>query len=596
MELSIDNKVIGIVEHEIQKHARIRVVGLKSNKGEIITLTETEAIKSFPPKGYIFEPGFFQSYKFHVEEVILFDVEQNTRAEGDQDRFRINVEKRQNVKSFGVPARTIKNFKQRDLSTDLSSIGLDDLSDGEFYGVTNEHIIGRLRLKNGKLESANSNFIRLWHREGVHILEHTKGIRLDKAPEGSSQVLDCMDDKQLFEWFRSKLKTINPDYVQFLDIKGKWREEIPKILSQSDSEHTDVEKIRLKRLDSKFELYRLSINEIMSLADTSQQIKKCVTQSLEDLKEELKINYADEIEKHERHLNEQAQMIDARKLELEHLEKESADLLLNIQNLQSSKDRLLNDFTIIKEVLSTSMSKNSIEGLSYVIETAKMPNHAMRMSDRQSLVQRIQFQLSLSKLNTKYAERLLDVAILFRAFFVKDIKLGLAFVEATGNARYIIQQVEPDWLRFKDLWDNSLGAIWSSAHANPENIHVLFLQDINLSSPECYARPLIDCLIGIRQHIPFGNTTMPKNLRIIATIAPSENPKLGLPMLENTFLGWGAVGFREGLYNQDETAVADNLGYITTGDFLALTEGIKDETIPDRIKSEFNKVFDGSEI
>ena len=115
----------------------------------------------------------------------------------------------------------------------------------------------------------------------------------------------------------------------------------------------------------------------------------------------------------------------------------------------------------------------------------------------------------------------------------------MSYAATTNNAFYIIQQIEPDWLHFSDFWKNGLGAIWKSAHDYPDKLHFLFLEDINMSSPECYARPLLDMITGIRMLIPFGKTQYPGNLKIIATKISTENPEIGLPLIRTNFHGMG---------------------------------------------------------
>jgi hypothetical protein len=260
MDIYAINKVIGIIEHELsEKHVRIKAIALKSEKGETTKLSEQDALRLFPPKGYIFEPVFFQNFKFHKDEVIAFHVDQNTRAEGDLDKFRIHPEKHQGVKSFGHAVRIINGFVKKNLTVDVSLLSVDgDNTDGEFWGMTDKFLIGKLRMKNGKLEPAHYNRIKVWDREDSVLIEHKKIIRIEKLPQGESMILDCLDDRQLFEWFRTKLKVIDADYVQMFDLKAKWREEMPKLFLQLDQEQKEVDQIRFKRIENKFNAYRFS--------------------------------------------------------------------------------------------------------------------------------------------------------------------------------------------------------------------------------------------------------------------------------------------------------------------------------------------------
>jgi hypothetical protein len=171
--------------------------------------------------------------------------------------------------------------------------------------------------------------------------------------------------------------------------------------------------------------------------------------------------------------------------------------------------------------------------------------------------------------------------------------LGIAFAEAVGNTNYIIQQVEPDWLHFSDFWKNGLGAIWHSAHNHPEILHFLFLEDINLSSPECYARPLFDVINGIRKHIPYGKTAYPENLKIFATKASTVEPEIGLPLIEKTFEGWGAVGFNDKLYETSDSDYKSLSGFIISESLnLFQPDEFEIKDIKLAVKQDFKNLFE----
>ncbi len=593
MDIYSTNKVIGVIEQELsEKHVRIKVVALKSDKGEITKLSEQDALRFFPPKGYIFEPGFFMNFKFQRDEVITFHVDQNARADGDLDKFRIHPDKHQGVKSFGHSVRIIKSFAKKNLTVDLSLLSVDgDTSDGEFWGITDKYIIEKLRLKNGKLEAAHHNRIKVWDRQDSILIEHKKTVRIEKLPQGNAMVLDCMDDKQLFEWFRAKLKAIDFDYVQMFDLKAKWREEIPQMFPQLEEEQKEVDQIRFKRIEGKFNTYRFSFEEIKTLSNISTELKNCFEQSIANYKDEMQKYFTGQLEAYQNELAEKAQIIDMRKSEIDSLQHKTQQLIMNINELETSKTRILKDFSIIKDVLQSDGATER-DGEAFVMQFVQKDIDSLLLEDHNQIISRISFQLGKQKLNSQYASRLLEMVTVCHAFFVKDIRLGIAFACATGNARYVIQQVEPDWLRFKDFWHNGLGALWKSAHSHPEQFHFLLLQDINLASPECYARPLLDSICGVREQIPFGKTKYPNNLWIIATKASTEHPKIGLPLIESSFPGWGAIGYKDGLRNENKVTVDDIMGFFTPLTFSSFKNDDAIEETEARIKSELKKVFD----
>jgi len=296
-------KAIGIIERERgEKHAQIRVLALQSNNGTVTKLTEYEAQKIFPPYGYIFEPGFFHKFKHQLNDIISFKVEENPRAEPGKDAYKIKTENPE-VKNFGIPARKINGFKRNGLVANLDTITLEDQTNGNFYGITDKFIIGNLKIKNGKIEPAVNYRIRMWDLEQENLLITENTYRLIQEPQEESIVLDCKNDKQLFEWFRDSLKQINNKEVDYLDQNTYWREEIPNLLAKLDidPDRLEADKIRLERIKQKFDQLELTKQDIKTLIDTSESLHLQFQITLEKHKEEYKEQYQNEIEQQKTH-------------------------------------------------------------------------------------------------------------------------------------------------------------------------------------------------------------------------------------------------------------------------------------------------------
>jgi hypothetical protein len=119
----------------------------------------------------------------------------------------------------------------------------------------------------------------------------------------------------------------------------------------------------------------------------------------------------------------------------------------------------------------------------------------------------------------------------------------------TNNCRIIIQQVEADWLKFERLYYNSLQYVWETAHQEPSVIHFLVLEDINLAGIECYGKPLLDMLDGVRLKLPGCETAWPENLWIIASFLPADGERaIGLPLSQTTFRQWGYIPFESAIH------------------------------------------------
>lgn len=551
------NKVIGKIDNKLgDKNARIKIIALLSEKDQLIRLSENEIKEMFPPSGFIFEPGFFYNYKYSLEDFVSFRIEENSRASAGQDKFKLKYGS-PDLKSFGINTREINGFKKHGLATNLNTISLGDKTDGSFYGITDKYIVGKLRCKNGNVEPALHHRVQLWDLENENIISVDGKCRLIKEPQGESIVLDCMDEKQLFEWFRQLLKQIQPDYVDLLDKNRSWRIELPNLFSATDKEKLEADHIRLKRIEEKFDLLELSRNEIKTLVDSSENLKVVFEKCLDNHKDEFKENYADELSQYKSEIEQQKKELETeinriqeqKKSEENSLAKLASQIIeaeTKLTEIKENKDRIIQDFSIIKEVLqgqNQSNNSSQVNQNSFVLEEI-IDGKNDSIKTIEEFEEQLQYHLSKYAFNPQFTTKITNVISTHKAIIVKDIKIGLSILEATNNAKYIIQQVEPDWLHFKSFWDNGLGEIWNSAHNSPDKFHFLLLEDINMSALECYCRPLLDILTGVRKRIPYGQTPYPNNLKIIATIASFEEPEIGLPIYRNTFDNWGAIGFR----------------------------------------------------
>lgn len=625
MEFNIESdRLIGIVDHELGgRSARIKVLAFITPNNQVNNINELEAMNLFPPKGFVFEPGFFHNHNFQVKDIICFSAEENEMAIDGKDLFRIAES--QKVQRYGVKARRVKNFSKHDRVTDLSKIiVIGDDSDGDFYGITDKYIIGKLRKKGSLVEPIKHHRINIWDLDELNVMDLKSQILLHKEPSGESFPIDCMDDKTLFDWFRKNLRKIDPDYVALLDKKAKWRDEFPILISNSADEIYEVDKTRLKRIVGVFDKISLSLDEILLLINTSDKLHDIFADIVENHKEEIKNTYrveidefiennelekekltkdietySDGIELQKEILQEELNILKNKKVEKEKeiqvgiktLEKQKKQIDLINQN----KERILSDFSVISDVLSLNQNndkKDSNLDHLFIMESSKFTKGTVPFSNRSDFSDNLKFHLKKHQLFPNYAKRMIDIISSSQAILLKDIRLGIAFAEATNNANYIIQQVEPDWLHFKDFWKNGLGEIWQSAHQYPDKLHLLFLQDLNLSSPECYARPLLDMISGIRKRIPFGNNSYPNNLKIMATRLPSHNPEIGLPVYEQTFLDWSTLGYSGDIYKKSNEINKSTEGFLTTEQLDSFKPDELDLELLNSSNLENNLVFD----
>ena len=606
MEYQNRKKALGVIDIIKNDSVQIKILAVKEKDYEI--LSEDEAKKLFPPNGFVFGASFLKEYPhLHGKDLIDIDCLLNHQvSEHDYNKDRYIVYRGSAKKHF------VKTLPILDLKTDYSFIDLNsiivdnDNFEGDFYGYTQSKIFGKFRLKNDKLTAAFKKRIFVWDLDECETVHYDGKVFLISEPKGESRPLDCMDNQQLFDWFRDYLKIIDFEAITKLNTQLKWKYEIPKHFDKLDDLGKDLAKSRLKRIDEKISVYQLSLQDLRDLLEKSDSLKTAFNLAIEKHKEEFKAEYENQLKEYRIEVEKQKKMLDdeistlegSKKINestLTKLKSEIENSLSKIEQLNQNKERILADFSIIKEVLGNEIKINtSIKTTDlFLIENVEKPKYSTLFTSKDDFEKAIQFQLNKLELFPNLAKRIIDVVSKYKTTFIKDIKIAIAIIEATNNATYIIQNVEPDWLHFSNLWENGLGAIWQSAHENPDKLHFLILEDINMSSPECYGRPLFDMILGIRKVIPFGKSPFPKNLRILATVASIDNPEIGLPLNKATFNGWAAIGFKDDIYRKSEDVIVKINGFVDTSSFLNF---IPDEFEADEIKTvvqqEYSNLFD----
>lgn len=561
----VKHRVIGIVQnpHYANDNVKIKAYAIIDEDDNKFKLSESRVIEIFKPHGNIFAFDFFKKFPYKEDEIIEFSVKPNSQPKEGHDEYVLDWL----YSAFGTPVYPLKEFCVKNQSIDLSSVQIiGNYEDGLFYGITDKYIIGKFEVNNGVLSAVEIDKIFIWDIDSNedNLIKNKTYTRLIEEPISECSIIYCMNSEELFDWFKKKLIQVDYESVKKLNSIGKWQKEIPKFFDSSSKTDVEIEKLRLKRIEDYFDQIELDRNEIYDFMSKSAGLKlafnKAIEKHIDDFQSEYsekfkKIEY--EILKKEKELNENLYKteqeaktkiaalnteINKKQIETQKAIDEFEQAKQRLIEIEKEKSRIIYDFGIIKEVLSLSgTTTNSISESSYILEEVVTGKNEI-LSEK-DYINNIQYYLADFKIEPKLAKRIFETITIYKALFISDIRIALSVINATGNAKYIIQHTEPDWLHFKDFWNNGLSIIWKSAYENPEIPHFFVLEDVNLSSPECYARPLLDVIAGIRGKIPFAETCFPNNLIIFATKASSQNPTIGLKLYEVTFPNWGGIGF-----------------------------------------------------
>jgi len=521
-------KVIGIVSEKRGKNcARIEVIGFTKNK--IFTRDKNEILNEFKHEGFVFTPSL-NFDKFEINSLIEFSI--NHQSEG-REIDKVLMDTKHEPKKVGIPVLTIKEkFIRDDLWIDLSLLNnYDDIFEHtNFYISDFSYLYGPFKVINKQIFPKIGKEVSKYKIEDL--ISYNYKHYLITSPIDEITKIDCMTQSQIGDWLKDHIKSLG---------SGLKFDEIKKMLERID--FSGLDKTRLERALKSLNQISLGIDELKMLADNSELLRKSYITNLMIVKHDLKQEVLDPINKEKTIL-----LSDIEKLanSIEKLQDDEKFNLLKVENLKKEcelivkeKDRLINDIIIHSKVKELSQ-KNSNNILTFEIQIFENKGELYNNLDDFISVFTKSFE-STDIIDNNFTKNIIYQLKDSRCLLSNNVKMILNLAKLTNNSKIILQQVEPDWLKFKYLFENGLKQIWESAHESPEIIHFLILQDINMASIECYGKPILDLASGVRVKIPGLNTSWPKNLWLIGIpLDVAENPEFGFPLMKNTFNDWGA--------------------------------------------------------
>jgi hypothetical protein len=541
------SKIVGIVgDHKRDDSGRIKVISFKRN-GE--TITKSSEIKlQFPPDGFVFAPKFFERFNHKLHSLVEFSINNALARVQKGDSILMDIDKE--CKSVGF-----KVFKiDYDILTDDLAINQPILKNyveadiSQFYIAHKKYLFGLFKSINGEVIPKVGKEVNKYELNESKLISFQHSFYLLEQPTAAINRIDCMTQAQLSEWFKDQIKNLKLN-IDLATLKKA-------LESQS---FDDLDNVRLKRAIKILNQLALNHSELKLLADSSVDFSKQYNDAIEKIKEEITSEHVSPflIEK------------DNVKRELEKLEKnlktvrsERDDVTTNLKSLKEEyctilqeKERLIQDIRIHSRVMN--LESNSERKVNYEEQSYK--TIAEKFATLSEFIQAFNETVEVDKgIDQRIGNQFLFKFKEYKCFLTEDVNLILQVAKVSNNCKVIIQQVEPDWLKFDFLSANGLSKIWSLAEQNPETLHFLILEDINLASIECYGRPLLDVLSGIRKGIPGKSSGFPKNLWVFG-IPLNEviDGEFGLPLIGATYANWGffpkfkgRVKFRENNYEK----------------------------------------------
>jgi len=260
-------------------------------------------------------------------------------------------------------------------------------------------------------------------------------------------------------------------------------------------------------------------------------------------------------------------------------------------DIEEHKNRLIEDFSIIRDVIGGHNQNPRIS--STIINIESVTCNGEQITEFDDFCNHLTSHLSKNSFSYDSAVELSkNLARLFVAknrlnrhigvILLPSLLIFKSLIDAIGLYKLHSVSVGANWKSFDDLYCNGLENMLVSANNNPKEIHILLLQNMNLSYIPSYMQPINDILIGISSKLPSNHNIIgfPSNLWIFGTRI-SMNEEV-IPISKSNIEEYGCVEFKNYTYSEDESVVSISGKFITM-DFIESQreEGRRYKSYPD---------------
>lgn len=615
-----NNNPVGYVDILPNGNANIDIVGYVDRLNKYHHLNSKEINNTFPPKGRVFAHNFVQKYESFRNSLVCLAVMPNAKDGEGLDSYI--WDKSVTVYEFGTKLKSLKANLNEDGENNFRIFQENDLIETE----SDKFIHCGDKVYYIKAQS-RERLIPYWNISSLDIIDTSFGkkyIPSSQLPEKDG-CIDITNDDQLINWFMTKILRKHYSEIVAGESFDVVEQYLVKAFNDMKNLTPNVHKSRLERIKRISTNFIMTLDELHAISDIPwvknviQQTVEAHKQSLisdtsaeykdllDKLKEEHetqieleKIRYDEKLKELETEFKASASTIseneakataklEEKKLEIEILDETIATKKKDIENVEQlikkvneRKNDLISDFTIIKEVfgmgspasspiLSKSSKPLNIESIDQV-ETECMMYNAYKKS--------LEDTLKANKLPHQNASTIADMMVEYKLLLVPDGAYAMAIIHAAQKCFYGVEYVNVGWKSFDDLWAEGLQEMVRHCVSEPEQMHFLILQNINLSYLPNYMQPILDIQMGLSPCFPSG-IQYPDNLRILCTLDDGEV----LPMSEKSlrYIGCIEKPSKEIHVSSIKTAYDERYGYLSPSKLMEGIEGLSN--VPNFYKS-----------
>lgn len=595
--------VVGLVEDKLGDNATINVIGYCDDKHVFHPLNNAEALESFPTRGKVF------AYRFNINNshfkgcIVRLRVQPSNKD--DREKFVWDWDDK--VIEYGQRIFTLKGEFTED-----SQHNYDILTNNGLHDVNSNKLVYSSGRVYQIIPDNNDRVLKYWEASSLDMVT-VDGYKyfVGRSIPKHDGLLDITNDEQLANWYLSKV--VKKNWTGIVRAQSFRNSEyfLRELLSSLKNLDSAIIENRLKRLLSIDTSISLMFDSLKDIAETpwfSEVVNRSISQEKEHLIEQLKNDNLQDIQKiKEDHDLELMQLEEEQKAKIEKLHQEidekrkdleaqerSLDAKLqektfeielldetvkekqqaittleeSIAKMNDRKASIIQDFSIIQEVLSTSVPQDNLAGIvSSKQFTLEEINYSANPITRfQAYVKSLEDVLKVNDAPKCSPQALARLLAKYLVVLCPSQTIAQSLIMASHKCRYMTEYVSAKWASFDDLWNNGLAYIVGKSNEEPETIHFLLLQNINLSYLPNYLQPLADLQKGLITKFPATDIPLPKNLRILCTVAEDELITMPASVLKH----FGCIDKDCQFDISSAMIMADdaNLGYLTTEELI----------------------------
>ena len=584
------HKVVGVAEcNSYNDNACIKPIGFLNESWEFIALSAPEIMETFPSRGSIFAYNFKLKQSSRIGKGILIGVMPSNNDGKDSYVWDY---------SSGAPDEYFTVIKC--LNTDL----LSGTPDTVFEKIESKGWLN-LSEKTYKFfenkiycidpKDIKKRFVKVWDLEKLNQKDLQLYSTVDKMYyallaneiEAPCSYIDIMPNSELDDWLINNFlipewqNVLNGENLTNLEdslrkiiFKCKWPKGvlIPRMnraLHSLESIVLSFEQIKrfmdfpglksiidvsvnhhgsklLEAIDTKYskELQERQLQFNKKIEDEEETTEFKILEIQDKIKDAI-ANYDKTIEKIAIEKKSDLALLDKLNEEISSKREQIMILEENICKLQGNKNRILEDFNVVKDILElinsqpksivSSNESSTDEVTPFGIETMCLENLPIKTAE--TFTKRLESFLQQNNRSNEAAKKLFGYIIHYKTLLIPDNKILLALLKATGNCKYMIQCVSPEWRTFDLLWNHGLSTLVDSCNEHKEVLHYFVLQNCNLTYLPCILQPIVDITLGLMSRFPGTDKQFPENLRIILTITEEE----GLPLASQNIKYFGCL-------------------------------------------------------